>query len=126
MRRLSIMAVVLTVSGLLVLAQILLKTSTSSLPKDEGARSFVHLAAHLIRTPAFLGALAAGAVAGIFWIALLMGKGADLSLVYPLLSVSYIFAMVASHFFLGEQLSPGRIGGTIIILAGVVVLLWKG
>ncbi|MES2203834.1 MAG: 4-amino-4-deoxy-L-arabinose transferase [Pseudomonadota bacterium] len=48
---------------------------------------------------------------------------ADLSFAYPLVSIGYIFNSFAAYYFLHEHsFSPMRLTGTLVIIAGVVLI----
>ena len=49
-------------------------------------------------------------------------KGEDLSVVYPLVSLTYIFISVLSIKMLGERMNTWRWLGVIIIIAGIIVI----
>jgi drug/metabolite transporter (DMT)-like permease len=46
----------------------------------------------------------------------------ELSVLYPMVSLSYVFAMIWSKVFFGERISAGKIGAVVLILAGVVCI----
>jgi drug/metabolite transporter (DMT)-like permease len=46
----------------------------------------------------------------------------ELSVLYPMVSLSYVFAMIWSKFFFGERISSGKIAAVALILAGVVCI----
>ena len=48
---------------------------------------------------------------------------ANLSLVYPIGSLYYIFVLALSHFFLGEKLDRMKLIGTFFILAGILLIV---
>ncbi len=55
-----------------------------------------------------------------FWIsALSIG---DLSVVYPLGSIQYVFVLFASHFFLGETIDRTKLIGTALVILGIVFI----
>jgi drug/metabolite transporter (DMT)-like permease len=54
------------------------------------------------------------------WIAVV--SNTDLSLAYPMISAGYVIVFVASWLFLGEHISPLRLTGLLIIVAGVVII----
>lgn len=60
----------------------------------------------------------------VFWLAAL--SRVDLSYAYPFASLSYIIMLIASGLFLGEQISPTRLIGTLIIAIGVLVVARGG
>ena len=59
-------------------------------------------------------------LSAISWIVLL--SKAELSMVYPMISISYIFVLAISALFLGEQVTPLRIFGSLLIILGVVFI----
>lgn len=59
-------------------------------------------------------------LSSVLWIAVV--SNVDLSLAYPMVSVAYVAVVVASWLFLGEQFSPVRLTGLLIIVAGVIVI----
>ena len=46
----------------------------------------------------------------------------ELSVLYPMVSLSYVFAMVWSKVFFKEHISAGKIAAVALILAGVVCI----
>ena len=58
--------------------------------------------------------------ATILWFYIL--KHNDLSLVYPLISISYIFGTIAAVFIFHETVSPMRWFGVLFIMIGVAFL----
>lgn len=69
-----------------------------------------------IKWPIVLG-LGLYGISTIIWIMAL--KKVELSYAYPMLSVGYIFVLIASYFFLNEPISWLRIGGVAFIIVGV-------
>ena len=67
----------------------------------------------------FLGFVCYG-VSAVLWIAVV--SNVDLSLAYPMVSLAYVLVFLASWLLLGEQISPVRIAGLAIIVAGVLVI----
>jgi multidrug transporter EmrE-like cation transporter len=54
---------------------------------------------------------------GILWVFLL--RKIKLVLAYPLMSVGYILVLFVSFLFFDESLTPGKIIGAILLMAGV-------
>ena len=48
----------------------------------------------------------------------------ELSLVYPLISFSYIIMAVLASFFLKEDLTLQKISGIVLICMGITILMW--
>jgi drug/metabolite transporter (DMT)-like permease len=49
-------------------------------------------------------------------------KHGELSVLYPMVSLSYVFAMVWSKLIFNEHISKGKIAAVGVILAGVVCI----
>ena len=58
---------------------------------------------------------------GLLSLTLSLREG-ELILIYPVLSLSYIWVQIASFILFSEIISPQKIIGTLIIIAGVSVL----
>lgn len=59
-------------------------------------------------------------LASLFWMAAL--KEFELSKAYPMMSLSFIFVLILSFFFLGETMSFQKIAGTILVLVGIFLI----
>lgn len=49
-------------------------------------------------------------------------RHADLSVVLPLTSLTYVWTLAIGHFALGERLTARRVGGVLAILVGVTLI----
>ncbi|MDO8525611.1 MAG: EamA family transporter [Candidatus Omnitrophota bacterium] len=47
---------------------------------------------------------------------------ADLSFVFPVGSVQYIFILFGAHIFLGEKIDRMKVAGTILVIAGIALI----
>lgn len=103
---------------LLVAGQILFKLGLDKV----GALTFHNLYAAFL-SPYIWAGLALYVVATLFWFAVL--SRAQLNVVYPLQSVSYILALLGSIAVFHEQVSPIRWLGVLVILMGVVLVSWQ-
>lgn len=56
----------------------------------------------------------------LFWLVVLSKW--NLSLAYPLLSISYIASLFVGALFLNEQVTPLRVAGVLVIVAGVYLV----
>lgn len=113
---LVLLTILLTVYGQLVLKwQIGL---AGPAPPDPLAK-LLFLAAMLLK-PWILTGFAAAFLASFAW----MGAMTRLPLTYayPFTSLSFVLVMVFSALVLGEGVSPGRVVGTLIVMAGLVVI----
>ena len=59
-------------------------------------------------------------LASIFWLSVI--SRIPLSLAYPMMSLSYVVVVAASALLLREQITPTRVLGVAIIIAGVYVV----
>ena len=53
---------------------------------------------------------------------MLLLSWADLSYVLPVTAFGYVLTAVLSRLFLGEQITPARWAGTLLIMAGVILV----
>ena len=53
---------------------------------------------------------------------LLVLSRVQVSYAYPMLSVGYIVNAIAAYYLFAEDLSPARIGGILVIVAGVYLV----
>jgi len=53
---------------------------------------------------------------------MLLLSWADLSYVLPVTAFGYVLTAVLSRIFLGEQITPARWAGTLLIMAGVILV----
>lgn len=49
-------------------------------------------------------------------------KGQDLTIIYPLSSISYVFTLGLSIRFLNEELNLEKIGGVCLIMLGILII----
>ena len=55
---------------------------------------------------------------GIIWVFIL--RRIELSLAYPLLSISFVIILIFSYYLFGEQISFQKVIGTFFIIGGVI------
>jgi multidrug transporter EmrE-like cation transporter len=70
--------------------------------------------------PYVLGGLICYVLSVAIWIAAL--SRVDVSVAYPMLSLGYIVNALAAWALFGEALTPAKMAGILVILAGVVIL----
>ncbi|MEP2990806.1 MAG: EamA family transporter [Parasphingorhabdus sp.] len=101
------------------LAQLALKTGTAAarVPNSPGVgnEAFALAQNPLIWSGLFLYGL--GAVLWLF----VLGR-VPLSVAYPFVGMGFILTMAAGALVLGEEMSAARIGGTLLIAAGCVLV----
>ena len=71
--------------------------------------------------PWFYGAMVLYAVSTLVWTQTL--TRVDLSIAYPIMSLSYILVMLGAYFFLHETLSITSIAGSILIVVGISLIV---
>lgn len=104
----------------------MLLVSSASLIGSFGAVFLKLGAEHLRKGPLYIFNLQL--VAGILLflgssVPFVMGiKHGELSVLYPMVSLSYVFAMVWSKLFFKEHISLGKVAAVALILAGVVCI----
>ena len=91
-------------------AQLLLKAGTNAMP----------LGLRLAIEPHILGGLACYVISVVIWVIAL--SRVPVSIAYPMLSIGYVVNAVAAWYLLGEVLTPMRLTGIGIIIAGVFLV----
>lgn len=91
-------------------AQLLLKAGTNAMP----------LGLRLAIEPHILGGLACYVISVVVWVVAL--SRVPVSIAYPMLSIGYVVNAVAAWYLLGETLTPMRLTGIGIIIAGVFLV----
>jgi drug/metabolite transporter (DMT)-like permease len=60
-----------------------------------------------------------------FAILLILMSRSDISLLWPLTGLSFVFATIAAIIFLGEKVSPMRWAGVALIVAGAIIISYS-
>jgi multidrug transporter EmrE-like cation transporter len=109
---------ILTSVLLSVLAQIFLKFGMSRLviPAEWFSWSFISV---VINKYVILGLTCYG-LSMVFWLYVL--TRVDVSRAYPFVGLGFIGTMLFAHFFLQEPITIQKLTGTLLIVAGVVLL----
>jgi len=98
-------------------AQILLKKGTEALGEHP---SLLDTAMGMLTKPMlFTGYAMYGISAVLLVMALRLG---ELSLLYPVFTLTYVWVMLLSHFIFQESLSPLKLVGVAVIMCGVAIL----
>lgn len=74
-------------------------------------------------TPVIVAGFALIFGGSLFWLVVISKW--NLSLAYPLLSISYIASLFIGALFLNEVLTPLRILGVLVVVVGVVLITWS-
>jgi len=96
-----------------IVGQVILKTGANQLQATQDLL-------HKIFNPYIIGGLALYMFGALFWILALTKL--ELSLAYPLLSLSYIGIALVSFFIFREPLTLTKMVGIAIIMCGVFIL----
>ncbi|BAV65296.1 DMT family transporter [Sphingobium cloacae] len=105
--------------SLSALAQLALKMGTTAAASARTAGVGGEVGG-LVQSPMVLVGLGLYGVGALLWL-FVLGR-APLSLAYPFVGMGFILTMLAGALCLGESLSATRIGGTLLIAAGCVLV----
>lgn len=118
----KIILLVLLSEAITVIGQILFKKSTNNIGTYNlrvGADRIRFLSEIMAKPSLWLGVLAM--VAGlIVWLLAIAQR--DLSLVFPIGSLQYILILILAHKFLGEKIDKMKLVGTLLVMAGIVLM----
>ncbi len=112
-----------TACALTVIGEVMLKLGVSQVSERIGAFSLSPdvLIATFTDWRVIMGfALVFGG--SLFWLGVI--SRVELSFAYPLLALNYVILLIPSRFLLHETITPARIIGAFIIVAGVIVITW--
>ncbi|MBM4401627.1 MAG: EamA family transporter [Candidatus Cloacimonetes bacterium] len=104
---------------LVVAAQFLLKAGMNSVG-GFGTMPIIEFFVSAATSLRVISGVALYALSAVSWLVLL--SKTELSMVYPMISISYIFVLIISALFLGEQVGFLRIVGTLLIILGVILI----
>lgn len=117
----KVLLLVIAAEFWITIGQICFKKSADRLNRDtQAAGPWIKKLLHgIFRYPVlWLGAVAMAAGL-LFWFTAL-ARG-DLSLVYLLGSIQYIFALIAAKCLLGEAIDVRKLAGTLLIVLGIIL-----
>jgi len=103
--------------------QILFKKSANSLEayelhRLEGHAAFVR---DVLSEPKIWSGMLAMTASLVVWILAL--ASADLSVVFSLGSMQYIIILFTAHYFLGEKIDLPKLTGTLLVVAGIALVV---
>ncbi len=104
-----------------VLSQVIVKwqvNSAGSLPADTASRAWFLV--HMLLRPWILISIIATLGGGLSWM-VAMTKF-DISFAYPYMSLIYVIMMMAGVVLFNEPLNSYKISGTLIIIAGIIII----
>jgi len=102
--------------------QVLFKRSVNSLeaPDLRSFKSYLAFARDILRMPAVWSGFGMIGIGVAIWLMAL--AQANLSLAFPIDSMQYIVALIFSRIFLGERIDNMKLLGTLLIIAGIVLV----
>lgn len=112
------LALVLISVTLSACAQVLLKLGVSPGP-GQAAPGGASLLAMLLR-PGVVGGLALYGLATLVWLRAL--SQAELSQAYPFVGLGLVLTSLLGHLLFNEALGPSRLLGTVLVVAGVLLV----
>lgn len=102
-------------------AQLLLKAGTNAIGHIEfSGNGLWAVAPKLMFEPHILAGLACYVISVVLWIGAL--SRTPVGIAYPMLSIGYIVNALAAWYLFAEALTPTRIAGIAVIIAGVVLI----
>ncbi|MED0665964.1 EamA family transporter [Bacillus badius] len=112
-------ALILTNTLIMVSGQFLWKYG---MQQPHSFQSFVSIVKMLLSPYIFAG-LSLYGVATVLWLFIL--TRVPLSVAYPVQSLAYVFTLFGAAFLFQEPITPAKIAGVLLIIAGVSVIGWK-
>ena len=109
--------IVLCSTVLIALAQALIKTGTGELGVSS---SLVDTAIGILTTPKLFAGYALYGVVTVMMVLAL--RHAELSLMYPVIALSYVWVMALSVLVFHEVMNPFKLAGVVVIISGVAIL----
>jgi drug/metabolite transporter (DMT)-like permease len=104
------------------LAQVLFKygvsTAAARAAMADGSAASVLLA--FVDSPAVIAGLAMYGFGTLIWLNVL--SRTDLSLAYPFVGLSFIITALLGYILFHEPFHPGRVAGTVLVVAGVILV----
>jgi len=107
-------------SALLTASQVFLKMALNSFGKFQW--SFAFFKTVFTNIPFALSGISIAA-ASLIWVYVL--KKFEFSLAYPMISISYVFGLLAAYFIFHEPIVWTRWLGVAVIIVGVILLAQK-
>jgi len=105
-------------------SQILIKTGATVLAQQVSHPSLVSAAVGMFTNPYLFAGYALYGVSAVLMVLAL--RDGQLSMLYPVIALTYVWVAVLSHFIFHESLGGYRFGGISLIVIGVGVLGLKG
>ena len=120
--RTVLIGMILLSVSLAAVAQVTLKSGVNRVTGDAGTSLRLDASSlkSLAGSPVVWSGLVLFGMSAVVWLVVL--SRASLSFAYPFASLSYVLILVLGHFVLNEQVTPLRLAGVALIIAGVVLV----
>src|SRR5712671_2197143 len=102
---------------LIAAAQALIKSGTGDLASGG---SLLDTAIGILTTPKLFAGYALYGVVTVMMVLAL--RHAELSLIYPVIALSYVWVSVLSVVVFHEEMNPYKLAGVVVIISGVAIL----
>ncbi len=117
-RTLALILVSVTLSAC---AQVLFKLGVSSgAPSQPPPFGLIGAVISMLLRPGVLGGLALYGVGTVLWLSAL--SRTELSQAYPFVGLGFVLTALLGHFLFSEPLGLTRLGGTVLVVAGVYLV----
>jgi len=87
-----------------------------------GANQLELSVAGLLKNYRLMAGIAFYVFSTYFFIKAVSTPGAELTVLYPMVSFSYIWTLLWSRLFFGEPFTRAKMGGFVLIVLGIVIL----
>ncbi len=105
---------------LTVYAQVIIKWQVSQAGQlPAGMAGKIYFLGRLLLNPWVISAFSAALLAALSWMAALTEL--ELSFAYPFMSLAFVLVLILGGLVLNETVTPGRILGVVLIVAGLIV-----
>ena len=111
-----VLLLILLWCGINTLGEVLIKFGSRTLSDPGAVAGYPQLILEVLRNPLVMLGVIVSAVDLLLWIYIL--KFGDLSVVAPLTSINYVFAVVAGCVLFGEVFTMNRMIGLLLICGG--------
>ncbi len=117
-----IVLLILWSATMIAMGQVCFKKGVAPLPTPDlrSARSYGNFLKSVFAAPAIWLGFGSVALGIVIWLVALAQT--DLSVAFPLDSLQYLVIILAARMFLGEKIDIMKLFGTLMIIAGIVLI----
>jgi drug/metabolite transporter (DMT)-like permease len=118
----AVLGLILLSVTMSAVAQVLFKTgmSNASVKQAIASGSAVDIALAVGLSPGILGGLSLYGVGTILWLGVL--SRTEVSQAYPFVGLGFVFTALVGYWLFGDTLGPARIGGIVLVMAGIALI----